>query len=394
MPYRSRTAILSPSGSSHASSSIMSFHDHLEIVHVNTLRIRGLGSWPRNEKRFAGASLSGPSQKEILIDLNDRLASYLKNVLRLEESNGRLEGQIKELLETRRAKFGSDVTPYEKTIAEIKTQINEAKVANSELGLNIENTKLAADDFKAKYEGEQALQWKMIAEIKDLKKELNDLQIQNTYLDTEVQILKQELQSLKDDHDEDIKHLQEKVKHEIHVEVDSSAAITDLSESLTELRNQYQVIADHHKKNAETWFTCKSMEATGQNRIHVESVQSQKIEVFKLRRKLRELESEMKVMLALNSAQENTLHETKSRYCDALQNTQKTICKREEELSKIKAGAEQLSSDSRILGYLKDLLEMEIKTYGILMDDEETRLKDVMADTFYGNPRAANHKQC
>ncbi|XP_063281572.1 keratin, type I cytoskeletal 12-like isoform X2 [Pelobates fuscus] len=391
MPYGNKTASLSSARFLNATSPVMSFCDRLEIRHVRTIRIHGSGYRPSHKIKMAGVNLSTPSQKEILNHLNDRLAAYLKKVHMLEESNGKLEAQIKELME-KRAKVGVDTTRYEKTIAEIKTQINEAKVANSELSLNVENTKLAADDFKAKYESELATQRTVIAEVKDLKRAHSDLQMEKGHLETEVLILTQELESLKKDHEEDLKTMQGSLKSQVQVEVDNAQAI-DLSKSLSELRHQYESIADHHQKEAEAWFIRKSMEALSQNTAHTESIQSQEREAFKLKRKLQELEVQLALMSAMKSAEEDTLHETQSRYSTHLQNIQETIRKREDELYKIKAGAEQLSSDSRILSYLKDLLEMEIKTYSILMNDEEIRIKDVMAEASSEFQGMTRHKQ-
>ncbi|KAM8946432.1 keratin, type I cytoskeletal 19-like [Pelodytes ibericus] len=390
MPYSSRTAGEYASRSSHELSSVMSLN-RLTVLHVNMSKIHDSRSRMTHDSRFASANLFGPTQKNILINLNGRLAVYLEKVHMLEESNRRLEAQIKETLE-KRAKTAHNSSQYETIIKELETQINEAKVANVELCLNIENTKLAADGFKSKYESELTLQRSIAADVKELKTTNSDLEMQKGYLETEVQILTHELQSLQRDHKEDLKGFQGKLACHVHVELNSMKA-SELSKALSKMREQYQVMAGHHQKNTEAWISNKSRESISQNTTHKDFLCSQRKEVFKLSQKLQELEIQMEVLHGMKFVQEDTLNETVSRYSTHLQNIQEAICKREEELTKIKAKGERLSSDSRILNYLKDLLEMEIKTYNILMDEEEIRMEDVIAEGSFGIPRAINHKQ-
>lgn len=324
---------------------------------------------------------SGPHQKDILIDLNCRLAAYLEKVKKLEESNHRLEQQIQQASEKRVG--GRDYSRHHKTISELESQINSVKLTNSELYLNIENTRLAADGLRAKYDAELATHLTIEADIKKLKATSSDLDMQKRCLETEVQILSNELANLKNDHTEEQEYLlQQKLRCQVNVEVDKSEA-TELTRDLDKMRQQYKEIADHHQKDSEAWFDHKTRETFHQNiqmNLDPESLVKHRRQLSILRKTAQEMEVEREVLQSLNSAQEGALYETISGYDGQLQNIQEMVVKKEDELSKLKAEADRLASDSRLLCYLKDLLEMEIRTYTLLMDEEENRIEDVIRE--------------
>ncbi|XP_068119581.1 keratin, type I cytoskeletal 18-like isoform X1 [Hyperolius riggenbachi] len=110
-----------------------------------------------------------------------------------------------------------------------------------------------------------------------------------------------------------------------------------------------------------------------------------------LRRTVQDLEIELDVHRSLKSTQEVALHDIETGYISHLENIQRIVFRLENELTKVRSEADKLTSDSRLLYYLKDLLEMEIRTYGLLMDEEENRLEDVISESSRGTP--PNHRQ-
>ncbi|PIO28146.1 hypothetical protein AB205_0126030 [Aquarana catesbeiana] len=91
---------------------------------------------------------SGQNEKETMIDLNDRLASYLDRVRSLESANQTLELQIRQHLEKKGPT--KDWSPYFKTLEELRKQVFDRTLDNSQLVLQIDNARLAADDFRVK----------------------------------------------------------------------------------------------------------------------------------------------------------------------------------------------------------------------------------------------------
>ncbi|XP_077108561.1 keratin, type I cytoskeletal 13-like isoform X4 [Ranitomeya variabilis] len=337
MPYSSRSALMSCGDSSKPTSYPMSFR-RFDALGLRR-KLQDNGCRLSHVDTMASGNVFSPNQKDVLIGLNSRLASYLEKVKTLEESNHKLELQIQQVSEKRVAY--RDSSHHWKTIAELENQINSAKLTNSGLHLDIDNTKLRVDGLKAKYDAELATRLTIEADMKKLKTTGDDLDMQKRCLEAEVQILSNELEHLRNDHTEEREHLlQQKLRRQVNVEVETLEA-TQLTNDLNKLRQQYKEIADHHQRTYEAWFDQKT------------------------------------------SAQEGALYETISGYDNQLQNIQEIVAKKEDELSKLKTEADRLASDSRLLCYLKDLLEMEIRTYSLLMDDEENRIEDALHEQPY-----------
>ncbi|XP_073464032.1 keratin, type I cytoskeletal 12-like isoform X1 [Aquarana catesbeiana] len=331
--------------------------------------------------RNAGGGFYCPNQKDVLINLNDRLAAYLEKVRTLEEANRQLEEKIKNLSEKRA--IDHDHSRYLKTIDELESQIRSAKQANAECWLNIENMKTAADGFKEKYKEELTLQNTIKDDVKKLKAASSGLEMEIRCLEVEEQILTKELENLKQDQNEEREGLlQEKSKCQVNVEVDSMQP-TELTDALEKMREQYKAMASHHQQHYESLLEEKFKETTQENSKETELLQSQRRHLSLLLRKVQELETELEVQHSLKSARESELYEIKAGYAVYLESIQGTVLKLQDALANIRSAAEKLTSDSRILYYLKDLLEMEIRTYAILMDDEEKRIETVIHEPSY-----------
>ncbi|XP_041433423.1 keratin, type I cytoskeletal 19-like isoform X2 [Xenopus laevis] len=347
-------------------------------------RITGIG--PSRDK-WQPPDLCPLRQKETLEDLNNRLAAYLEKVSLLEESNRHFERKIQDLCE-KRANVSHDTSQYKKVIAEMETQINKLKMKNAELSLEVDNTKLTADNFKSKYKTELSLLQFITADIKEVKTTGSHLQMETDCLKVELQMLNEELSCLKKDHQEDIVKLQEdQSKCQVKVEVNSQPA-NDLTKALEEMREHYKVIVWSSNKKTEPWLVSKFRQCNYQNTMALEPLQTQKREVTLLRRTTQNLEAELENLHNLKASRMATLTETEQNYAAQLQRMQNIISRREDELAKTRAEFKQMSADGGILHYLKDLLEMEIKTYGQLMDAEEIRM-----DTSNGPLRTSTSKQ-
>ncbi|KAH0626832.1 hypothetical protein JD844_002083 [Phrynosoma platyrhinos] len=129
------------------------------------------------------------NQKGTMQNLNDRLAAYLERVRSLEEANAQLEKNIREIYVKRASAGGPDLSGYFNTLSELKSKIEQATLNNAGLLLQIDNAKLAADDFK-------------VNDLTGLRKVLEEVNASRASLQVQVDNLQEELAYLKRNHGE------------------------------------------------------------------------------------------------------------------------------------------------------------------------------------------------
>ncbi|XP_052612905.1 keratin, type I cytoskeletal 16 isoform X5 [Peromyscus californicus insignis] len=317
-----------------------------------------------------GDGLLVGSEKVTMQNLNDRLASYLDKVRALEEANTDLEVKIRDWYQRQRPTEIKDYSPYFKTIEDLKSKIIAATLENAQPVLQIDNARLAADDFRTKYEHELALRQTVEADINGLRRVLDELTLARTDLEMQIESLKEELAYLKKNHEEEMLALRGQTGGDVNVEMDAAPGV-DLSRILNEMRDQYEQMAEKNRRDAEAWFLSKTEELNKEVASNSELIQSGRSEVSELRRVFQSLEIELQSQLSMKASLENSLEETKGRYCMQLAQIQGLISSVEEQLAQLRCEMEQQSQEYNILLDVKTRLEQEIATYRRLLDGED-----------------------
>ncbi|XP_009868069.1 PREDICTED: keratin, type I cytoskeletal 12-like isoform X2 [Apaloderma vittatum] len=316
-----------------------------------------------------GGLLSG-SKKETMQNLNDRLAAYLDKVRSLEDSNTELERKIREWYEkngpgTGIPGPGNDYSKYYPIIEDLRNKIINATIDNARIILQIDNARLAADDFRLKYENEVALHQSVEADINGLRRVLDELTLTRADLEMQIESLNEELAYLKKNHEEELQGIQSSTIGQVSVEMDAAPG-TDLTKLLNDMRGQYEVIAEQNRKEAEAWFNEKSGELKREISTNTEQLQSG----IYLKRTLQSLEIELQSQFAMKKSLEDTLAETEGGYCAQLSQMQLQIGNLESQLFQVRADMERQNAEYQQLLDIKTRLEMEIETYRRLLDGE------------------------
>ncbi|KAM8819024.1 keratin, type I cytoskeletal 14 isoform 10-T10 [Rhynchonycteris naso] len=319
-----------------------------------------------------GGLLSG-NEKITMQNLNDRLASYLDKVRALEEANADLEVKIRDWYQKQQPSEAKDYSPYFKTIEELRNKIIAATIENAQPILQIDNARLAADDFRTKYEHELTLRQSVEADINGLRRVLDELTLSRADLEMQIESLKEELAYLRKNHEEEMLALRGQTGGDVNVEMDAAPGV-DLSRILNEMRDQYEQMAEKNRRDAEAWFLSKTEELNKEVASNSELVQSNRSEVTELRRVLQGLEIELQSQLSMKASLESSLEETKGRYCMQLSQIQGLIGSVEEQLAQLRCEMEQQSQEYQILLDVKTRLEQEIATYRRLLEGEDAHL--------------------
>ncbi|XP_003131484.1 keratin, type I cytoskeletal 13 [Sus scrofa] len=320
-----------------------------------------------------GGLLAG-NEKITMQNLNDRLASYLEKVRALEEANTDLEVKIRDWYQKQSPSSPErDYSPYFKTIEELRDKIQAANIENNRVVLQIDNARLAADDFRLKYENELTLRQSVEADINGLRRVLDELTLTKTDLEMQIESLNEELAFLKKNHEEEMKEFSNRVVGQVNVEMDATPGV-DLTRVLAEMREQYEAMAEKNRREAEEWFNKKIEELNKEVISSTALIQTSKTEITELRRTLQGLEIELQSQLSTKAGLENSLAETECRYALQLQQIQGLIGSIEAQLSELRSEMECQNQEYKMLLDIKTRLEQEIATYRSLLEGQDAKL--------------------
>ncbi|KAF7661164.1 hypothetical protein LDENG_00267690 [Lucifuga dentata] len=312
----------------------------------------------------------GANEKATMQNLNDRLASYLEKVHKLQKENDRLDKQIREWYQSRTVTC-HDYTKYFAIIDDLKVKIGVAARINAKTVLDIDNAKLAADDFKMKYDNELAMRMAVEADFTGLKPVLDEMNLARMDLESQYEGLKDELITLKRNHEEEMALLRSQVGGQVNVSVDTTPSI-DLNQVLSDIRDHYETTIAKNRRELESWYQTKT--AIKQDvATHRETLTTSQSEIKELKSTLQRLQIELQSHLSMKMSLEGTLAETQAHYAAQLAGLQNMVASLEAQLTQIRADIASNKQEYDILLDLKTRLEMEIAEYRRLLDGENER---------------------
>ncbi|XP_056335922.1 keratin, type I cytoskeletal 13-like [Danio aesculapii] len=311
------------------------------------------------------------NEKITMQSLNDRLATYLAKVRALEKANAELELKIRQFLDGKASPKTRDYSAYYVTIQDLQTKIMAAIHLKGGLHLSIDNTSLAMNDFKTKFEMEHVMRQSVEADIVGLKRVLDDLNISRKDITMQIEGLKEELVFLKKNHEEDLLAARAQMSGQVHVEVDA-APQQDLTKILAEIREHYESVTAKNQRDLEQWFKTKTETLKQEVVTSSTDLKTSRSEINAVKSRLQALEIELQSLLALKASLETTLSDTKNRYSVKLSGYQHQVTVLEEQLVQLRADLERQRHDYQMLLDIKTRLEMEIAEYRRLLDGEAT----------------------
>ncbi|XP_060502085.2 keratin, type I cytoskeletal 20 [Panthera onca] len=333
-------------------------------IRISTSRpMVGYGSDLTRGDVFAG------NDKMTMQNLNDRLASYLEKVHSLEQSNSKLELLIKQWYETNTPGIRDDSAYYQQ-IKELQNQIKSVQLQNFHCVLKIDNAKLAAEDFRLKYEAEREMRLTVESDIQGLNKVSADLSLSRTDLEIQVKELTKDLDLLKKEHQEEVDSLRRHLGNTVCVEVDAAPGL-ELGTIMNELRQKYETIVQENLQKAKEQFETQTQLLQQQVTGSTQEIKDNEAQVKELRHTYRNLEIELQSHLSMKESLERTLEETRARYGSQLATIQALLNSIEVQMTQIWSDTERQNKEYNILLDIKTRLEQEIATYRRLLEGED-----------------------
>uniref|UniRef100_A0A8C4TS53 IF rod domain-containing protein n=1 Tax=Falco tinnunculus TaxID=100819 RepID=A0A8C4TS53_FALTI len=335
--------------------------------------------------RISGSSCGGGSsrsrnvgilsndEKLTMQSLNERLASYLDVVRNLEMENAQLEQLIREWYQKQGPTGTKDYSHYYGKIEDLQNQLVTAAVETNKVLLDLDNTRMTAEDFRIKYETEYGLRQNVEADINSLRPLLDNLTLNRSDLEMQFESLKEEMIDLKKNHEEEMKSLQTQSSGDVNVEVNAAPG-EDLLKKLNDMRQEYEHIIQKNREEVERWYEMsQQVQSSGQE------VESSNQQISALRRDYQSLEIELQSQISM-SLQSN-LEDTERRYNMQLQQIQGMIGPLEEELASIRCEMESQNEEYKMLLGIKTRLEQEIAQYRALLEEGQHDIRYVHSDS-------------
>ncbi|XP_067869132.1 keratin, type I cytoskeletal 19-like [Heterodontus francisci] len=316
----------------------------------------------------SGSSALVTNEKVTLQNLNDRLANYLNKVRDLEASNTKMEVEIRQITEKSLPSI-RDWSAFWVTINGLRDQINGLIFDNARLMLQVDNAKLAAEDFKTKFESELGIRMAVEVDIDGLRTMLDDMTLEKSRLEMQIEGCKEELIYIRKNHEEDLRGLRGQLTGNITVDVHTENS-TDLVKVLEEIRQQHEALVMKNKSELEDWYKQQCTLVQTEVTVNTEALQGEKSQLSQLRHTSQGLDMELQSILSMISSLEGTLQDIDLQYNSQLSGYQMNIGRLEAELVDIRNKVESHVAEYAKLLNIKCLLEAEIATYRRLLEGE------------------------
>ncbi|XP_028278138.1 keratin, type I cytoskeletal 19-like [Parambassis ranga] len=311
-------------------------------------------------------------EKVMMQNLNDRLGSYLDKVRALETENRQLELQISEFCTKKTINY-NNYASYFASIADLQAEIGKQTLDNNRILLHTDNARMAALDFKTKYEMELNLRSVAEADVLHLRGNRDTLTLNISDLELQFESIKSELASMKLSHMEEIDQLRNQCGGSVTVDVNAGISV-DLNKVLQEMRAQYESRMEKNQKDLEIWFQSKVTDLRPSIEVY-EVDKELHGKVSDLRSSYNSLEIQRQSILAKIWCLQQNLQEVSLQYKAQVKHLQLTVTRLEDELQQLNASRTQQKLDYQHLMHIKDRLQEEIDEYRRLLGGESFEQK-------------------
>lgn len=254
------------------------------------------------------------NEKEQLHGLNDRFASYIDKVRFLEEQNKQLEAEIQALKQQKLSQsLQSD--GYDRELQDLRCALEQLHKEKTQILLDTDHMDEDLQRIRERYEDESRLREHMEAAIRGMKKDKDDSVLLKLELERKVQSLVDEMDFLRQNHEEEISELLAQLQAaQVPVVEMRDLQKTDITSALREIRAQLDGLSSKNLQQAEEVFQCRYAMLTDAAEQNKDAIKSIRDEIGNYRRQIQAKNVELEALRGTKDSLERQLHDIEDRH--------------------------------------------------------------------------------
>ncbi|MBN3277084.1 NFL protein, partial [Polyodon spathula] len=300
-------------------------------------------------------------EKEQLVDLNDRFATYIDKVHYLEQQNKVLLVEL-EALRQRQNDPSRLHHIYEQEVRSLRALLDTETNEKMRMEAERDHLRDVYGQMKDKYEEEVHLRMDAEDALQKIREEADKAVLANSDIDGSITSLVNEISFLRKVFSEENNELTSQIQA-ASITVDKEVAKPDLSLALKEIRSQYEKLANKNMQAAEDWYRAKFATVAEMTTKNNEAVRSIREETTEYRRLLQSRSSEIEALKTVIQSLNKQLENLEERQSREVEKYQERINELEKDINDAKQEMAHYLREYQDLLNVKMALDIEIAAY-------------------------------